>query len=100
MASEPGSGGDLVSGRATFGGRAVPLFSPTPEGRRLRSYAYVDGGSASGWSRISGVATAVNGSFRLLVPSGKRADRYRLVLPGPNVGATLAPDAAAVVPAR
>ena len=92
VASEPRFDGELVTGLATFAGRPVPLFSPTPEGKRIRSYAYVDRATTSGWSRIAGVATRANGSFRLFVPAGKLGARYRAVLPGPNIGTTLAPD--------
>jgi hypothetical protein len=93
-ASEPRFDGELVTGRATFAGRPVPLYSPTPEGKRIRSYAYVDRATTSGWSRISGVATRADGSFRLFIPAGKLGVRYRTVLAGPNIGTTLAPDAA------
>lgn len=86
--------GELVAGRATFAGRAVPLYSPTPEGKRIRSYAYVDRAVVSGWSRIAGVATRTDGTFRLYVPPASLGIQYRAVLPGPNIGATLAPDAA------
>ena len=91
-ASEPRFEGELVSGRATLGERPVPLYSPTPEGKRIRSYAYVDRATASGWSRVAGVATRADGSFRLFIPPGKLGARYRAILPGPNVGTTLAPD--------
>jgi hypothetical protein len=86
--------GERLTGRATFAGQPVPLFSPTPEGKRIRSYAYVDRATTSGWSRIAGVATGSDGSFRLFIPAGKLGSRYRAVLPGPNIGTTLAPDAA------
>jgi hypothetical protein len=80
----------------------VPLFSPTPEGKRIRSFAYVDRWNGTGWSRVSGAATRANGTFRLFIAAGSLAARYRAVLPGPNVGATLAPDAvsAAVLSSR
>lgn len=92
VASKPRFAGELVSGRATFAGRAVPLYSPTPEGKRIRSYAYVERATSGGWSRIGGGATRANGSFSLFVPASKLGARYRVVLPGPNIGATLAPD--------
>lgn len=99
MASKPRFAGELVSGRATFAGRPVPLDSPTPEGKRVRSYAYVDRMTTSGWSRIAGAATRADGSFRIFVPAAKLGSRYRAVLPGPNIGASLAPDtASAIVP--
>lgn len=84
--------GELLTGSATFAGRPVPVFSPTPEGKRIRSYAYVDRWNGTGWSRIAGAATRANGTFRLFIGAGALAVRYRTVLPGPNVGATLAPD--------
>ena len=94
LTGTPRFNGELVTGRATFAGRPVPLFSPTPEGKRIRSYAYLDRAAGSGWSRIAGAATRADGTFRLFVPAGKLGPRYRAVLPGPNVGTTLAPDAA------
>jgi hypothetical protein len=93
LTSQPRFDGETVTGRATFAGRAVPLYSPTPEGKRIRSYALVDRRTATGWSRIAGAATRADGSFRLFVPAGKLGARYRALLPGPNIGATLAPDA-------
>jgi hypothetical protein len=86
--------GERVTGRALFGGRAVPLFSPTPEGKRIRSYAYVERETAAGWSQVAGVTTKANGSFQLFIPAGKLGARYRAIVPGPNIGTTLAPDAA------
>lgn len=88
--------GELLSGRATFAGRAVPLFSPTPEGKRLRSYVYLDRLSGGTWRRIGGVATRANGSFRRLLKVGDLGPRYRATIPGPNIGSTLAPDAVSV----
>ena len=99
LTSQPRFDGELVSGRATFAGRPVPLSSPTPEGKRIRSYAFVDRSATTGWNRIAGAATRADGTFRLFVPAGKLGARYRAVLPGPNIGATFAPDAAsAAVP--
>jgi hypothetical protein len=94
--------GERVTGRATFAGRAVPLFSPTPEGKRIRSYAYVQRATASGWSPVAGVSTKTDGSFQLFIPKEKLGPRYRAVVPGPNIGTTLAPDAVspAVLSAR
>jgi hypothetical protein len=92
LAAKPRFDGELVSGRATFARRPVPLYSPTPEGKRIRSYVYVDRATGSGWGRIAGVATRADGSFRLFIPAGKLGARYRAILPGPNIGTTLAPD--------
>jgi hypothetical protein len=83
-----------VTGRATFAGKPVPLFSPTPEGKRIRSYAYVERETGTGWSPVAGVATRANGSFQLFVPANKLGARYRAIVPGPNLGTTLAPDGA------
>ena len=93
LTTAPRFDGELVSGRATFAGRAVPLYSPTPEGKRIRSYVYIDRATPTGWSRIGGVATRADGTFRLYVPPASLGTRYRAVLPGPNIGATFAPDA-------
>ncbi|MBA2462995.1 MAG: hypothetical protein H0V45_14730 [Actinobacteria bacterium] len=93
ISSEPRFGGELVTGRATFAGRPVPLQSPTPEGKRLRSYAYVDRLVSGGWRRVAGAATRADGSFRFLVPASELGSSYRAVVPGPNLGVVLAPDA-------
>ena len=93
LAAEPRFDGKVVTGRATFAGRPVPLYSPTPEGKRIRSYAFIDRKTGTGWSRIAGAATRADGSFRIFVPAAKLSSRYRAVLPGPNIGTTLAPDA-------
>jgi hypothetical protein len=94
--------GELLTGSATFAGRPVPLYSPTPEGKRIRSFAYVDRWNGTGWRRVAGAATRADGTFRLFIGAGALAARYRAVLPGPNVGATLAPDvvSAAVLSSR
>ena len=94
IAAKPRFEGEVVTGRATFAGRPVPLYSPTPEGKRIRSYAYIERETSSGWSGIAGAATRADGTFRFFVPAGKLGARYRAVLPGPNVGTTLAPDVA------
>jgi hypothetical protein len=94
LTAEPRFDGERVTGRATFAGKAVPLFSPTPEGKRIRSYAYLERETAAGWGPVAGVATKANGSFQLFVPAGKLGTRYRAIVPGPNIGTTLAPDAA------
>jgi hypothetical protein len=92
LSARPQYQGELLTGRATFAGRAVPLWSPTPEGKRLRTYVYVDRWTGRAWSRVAGAATRTDGTFRLFVPAASVATRYRAVLPGPNVGASLAPD--------
>jgi hypothetical protein len=86
--------GERVTGRATFAGKPVPLFSQTPGGKRIRSYAYVERETGTGWSPVAGAATKANGSFQLFVPANKLGTRYRAIVPGPNLGTALAPDAA------
>lgn len=94
LTSQPRFDGELVTGRATFAGRPVPLYSPTPEGKRIRSYALIDRKTPTGWSRIAGAATRADGTFRLFIPAAKLGASYRALLPGPNLGTTLAPDTA------
>ena len=93
LETRPQYAGEVLSGDASFAGRPVPLYSPTPEGKRIRSYVYLDRWTGRGWSRMTGVVTRADGTFRYFAPAGAVAKRYRALLPGPNVGATLAPDA-------
>jgi hypothetical protein len=99
LETRPQYEGELLTGTATFAGRPVPLSSPTPEGRRIRSYVYFERWTGRGWSRLAGVATRTNGTFRSFVAAGSVATRYRALLPGPNVGSTLAPDVVSPVAA-
>jgi hypothetical protein len=92
--------GHVVRGRATFHGRPIPIWSTTPEGKRIRSYAYIDRATATGWRRIGGVRVRTDGTFERFVPFGG-IPRFRAVLPGPSISSTVwAPDArsAAAVP--
>jgi hypothetical protein len=99
-AVDPRPGGYVVSGRATFAGRPIPLWSATPEGKRIRSYAYIDLAASTAWRRLGGVRVRADGTFaRFVATTG--TPRFRAVLPGPNINpAVWAPDAAspAVVP--
>ncbi|MFL5940604.1 MAG: hypothetical protein ACJ75Q_09885, partial [Gaiellaceae bacterium] len=84
--------GYVVTGRATVHGRPIPLWSVTPEGRRIRSYAYVDRATPGGWRRVGGVRVEADGTFSRFVPAG--TPRFRAVLPGPSIsGSVWAPDA-------
>lgn len=89
----------VLEGTADFQGRAVTGFSPTPEGKRLRHYAFVDclgcGGTRT-WKRLTAVRTRANGSFRLFLRPAWRGSRYRVVVAGPNRGTTFAPIGSAV----
>ena len=96
LAAELAFEGELLSGRATFAGRAVPLTSPTPEGTRLRSFVYLDRLVGGSWRRVGGVATRANGGFRRLLKASELGTRYRAIVVGPNIGTTLAPDGASV----
>jgi hypothetical protein len=88
-----------LSGTATLAGTPLPLWSPTPEGKRIRQYVYLDSLRGGTWRRIGGVALRSDGSYRRLVPIGLVGGRYRALIPGPNIGATYAPDAATVAAA-
>jgi hypothetical protein len=92
-AVEPRANGYVVRGRATFAGRPIPLWSATPEGKRLRSYAYIDRMTATGWRRVGGVAVRADGTFARYVAAAADRPRFRAVLPGPNLKAAWAPDA-------
>src|SRR5918999_1590845 len=89
----------VLEGRADFQGRPVTGFSPTPEGKRLRHYAFVDClgcGGTRAWKRLTAVQTRANGSFRIFLRPAWRGSRYRVVVVGPNRGTTFAPVASAV----
>jgi hypothetical protein len=93
--------GVLLSGSATLAGHPVPTTSRTPEGKVLRQYAYLDVFTGGQWERIGGVAVRKDGTFRRLVPPARAGQRYRVLVPGPNIGTTYAPDAlATAVPAQ
>lgn len=91
--------GETLAGAASFQGR--PLFgrSPTTAGTRVRIFVYVDCfrcGGARGWERLLGVPPRPpDGSYSLFVRPDWLADRYRLVLAGPNLGWSYTPDAVA-----
>lgn len=91
--------GQHLNGTATFQGRPVTGASPTPAGRRVRHYAYVDcfacAGSTS-WKRLLGIAPRTDGSFRLFLRPEWQTKRYRVTIAGPNAGTTYAPDAVAI----
>jgi hypothetical protein len=62
----------------------------------MRSYAYVDQMTASGWRRVGGVAVRADGTFARFVHAAA-GTRFRALLPGPNVQSTWAPDAVSSV---
>jgi hypothetical protein len=95
LAAEQASTGVRLSGSATFAGRPVPTTSRTPEGKVLKQYAYLDAFAGGRWRRLGGVAVRADGTFRRLAPRARAGTRYRVVVPGPNIGTTWAPDALA-----
>jgi hypothetical protein len=88
----------VLKGSADFQGRPVTGSSSTPEGKRLRHYAFVDclGCGTRSWKRLTAVRTRADGSFRLFLRPAWRGSRYRVTVAGPNRGATLAPVGSAV----
>ncbi len=96
LTATPASTGTLLSGSVTLAGRPAPTTSRTPGGKVLRQYVYLDAFRGS-WHRLGGVALRADGTFRRLVPKASEGARYRVLVPGPNVGTTYAPDAVAEV---
>jgi hypothetical protein len=100
LTARPRGRTELLEGRATFGGRAVVGFSPTPEGTPIRLAAMLECFACygnRGWTWFTGVRTRSGGRFAATVPLAARSPKYRATVPGPNRGATYAPDGAAVV---
>jgi hypothetical protein len=92
--------GERLAGRATFNGRGVNGFTRTLEGKRLRIYVYLDYFAGGTWHRMLGVAPKANGIFSVVLrPAWQQASRFRATMPGPNIGAHLAPDAETIIPA-
>ena len=89
---------ELLTGRATFQGRPVTGSSPTNAGTLIAHSAFLDSFSAAGWLRFTAKRPTSDGSFAATVPLDRRSTKYRVSITGPNRGATLAPDAAAVAP--
>jgi hypothetical protein len=89
-----------LSGAAEFGGKPVPDWSRTPEGRRVRTYVHVDCfgclAAPGSWRRLLAVAPR-SGAFAVALTPERRGTQYRVSLAGPNVGAQYAPDATALV---
>ena len=86
-------------GQATFDGRPVTGTSPTPGGKPVRHFVWIECFGCTGelgWSDIAGVAPAASGTFSLLLRPGWIAPRYRVSVTGPNGGTTYAPDASVI----
>lgn len=97
LSAEPASGTERLIGRAEFQGKPVAGYSRTNSGIRYRIFAFLDcfGCPQPAWRRIGGVAPRADGTFRLLVRNTLLGTRYRVMIAGPNLGRTLAPDASA-----
>ena len=93
--------GTRLTGTAAFHGKPVTGATTTLEGKRPRIYVYLDclgcplGGT--GWGRMIGVAPKADGTFAVALRPEWTGRQYRATVAGPNVGATLAPDAQALV---
>jgi hypothetical protein len=100
LAAEPFRRTELLSGRATFQGRPVTGSSPTNAGTPILHSAFADcfACGSNGWVRFGAKRTQRDGTFSITVPLDRRGSKYRVSITGPNRGATLAPDAAAVAP--
>jgi hypothetical protein len=100
LAATPSGRTEVLQGRATFQGRPVAGMSPTNAGTPIVLSAFLDclGCGGASWVRWGAKRTAGDGTFSLTVPLPRRGARYRVSITGPNRGATLAPDAAAVSP--
>lgn len=94
------SDGKRLAGKAAFQGRPASGFSPTPEGKQMRIFVFLDCVACSagpgGWTRMVGVAPKPDGTFAVLLRPEWSSRRYRATMAGPNRGWTLAPDAYAL----
>jgi hypothetical protein len=94
--------GTHIDGTATFQGRPVTGSSPTPTGTQMRIYVYLEcfacPAAPNGWSPMLGVTPKADGTFQVLLRPEWMGSRYRASVEGPNIGATLAPDAQAYAP--
>jgi hypothetical protein len=90
--------GSRLTGRATFQGRPLHGYSPTPEGKQVRVTVYLDCFGCPGtvgWSRLLGVFPRADGTFSAFLKPAWRGTSYRATVAGPNLGTRLAPDALA-----
>jgi hypothetical protein len=94
--------GDRLEGRVAFHGAPVSGLTFTLAGKHPRIYVYLDCfacGGKRGWSPMLGVPPKPDGSFAVLLRQAWVGSRYRATVAGPNLGATLAPDAQTVIEA-
>lgn len=96
--------GQILTGRATFRGRPISGTYATNAGTRIPLAAQLDcfacpAAGGRRWIRFNGVRTLANGMFGSGLQRGWTGSKYRATIVGPNLGSTLAPDAATVLPA-
>jgi hypothetical protein len=102
LSAEASGGTYLISGTATFHARPVAGHWRTLEGTPIRHAAVLECFACrgrTGWVWFNSIRTQPDGTFGATVPHDAHAARYRASIVGPNTGATLAPDASAVVSA-
>jgi hypothetical protein len=95
----------VLTGRATFQGRGVSGKYRTNGGALISLAAQFDcfgcpAAHGAGWFRFNGVKTQRDGTFGSGLKAAWSAAKYRVSIVGPNLGATLAPDAAAIIRTR
>lgn len=89
----------LLTGKATFHGRPVAGTYRTNGGALISLAAALDcfgcpAAKGNRWFRFNGVKTAPDGSFGSGLKQAWMGARFRASIVGPNIGSTLAPDAA------
>ena len=94
----------LLTGEATFHGRPVTGTYRTNAGTLIPLAAALDcfacpAAKGNRWFRFNGVRTAPNGTFGSGLKKAWMGARFRASIVGPNIGSTLAPDAAATLQA-
>lgn len=91
--------GRRISGSVTFHGKPVTGSSPTPGGKNVRTYVFLEcygcPAQPKGWIAMLGVAPKADGTFAVYLRPSWVGSRYRATVAGPNVGSDLAPDAQA-----
>ena len=91
--------GRRISGSVTFHGKPVTGSTPTPGGRNVHTYVFLEcfgcRAQPKGWIAMLGVAPKADGTFAVYLRPSWVGTRYRAIVAGPNVGGELAPDAEA-----
>ena len=92
----------LLAGRATFHGRPVTGTYRTNSGTLVPLAVELDcfacpAAHGAHWDRFNGIKTAPDGSFSSGLQAAWQGARFRASISGPDIGWTLAPDAAATL---